>query len=284
MTNTILDLVSVTKQEGKFGVEVEVETNNDSSVLFSKVSSDLLLTHDDSLRSNYPFEAIFRNPKNLVDAIETVEKLYDLFEETNIEILDTGRSGTHVHVNVQNFTVDQVLTFAFYWYLIEPILIEYSGSVRKNSMFAVPFSESQESIEHVAMNYPLANPFYALEESLYKYSSLNFCPINRFGSIETRIWSNKKEHIITALNVLDYLTDYSLSCTNLLTISEDFSMKTPIGFAAEAIGPEFENIMSSIGNVNLSQKLRHNFNMLQPVLRQVINLQRSKESDKKKKR
>ncbi len=281
---TIREICGHKKVNGLFGVEIEIESNQ-NFLDFDYSGMGFNYTHDDSLRGRYTGELVFNKPKTLNQSKKCLSVLQEFFEEHSILIEDHGRSGTHIHVNVNDLTPAQVIMFSFYWYIVEDILIKWSGPSRQNNMFAVPFSISNEishPIEQLANYAKLgelsANHFsYLFPIDSYKYSGLNWCRLYDLGTLETRIWGPSNfDQTSKALDILYNIKQLALEGEDLLGISERYSMQSTEEFLGLVFGEHLSQILHDTGIAKpmLSSMVRDAFWRIQMCLRTCVrNLQ-----------
>ncbi len=273
---TIRERTNTGRSQGMFGVEIEVESPQD----LSKVDMSGTIwehTYDDSLRGEYSGEYIFSAPQNIRSAKTNLSEFYTRFEKAGVEILDSGRAGTHVHINMKDLTMPQVCSFAIYWYMVEDLLIKWNGPSRENNMFSVPVSLSPQVLEFIPMLYNL-NEQNKLSMYLrdyfsadyYKYSSLNWCRLWDLNTLETRIWNpSKKDKVYKGLDILKNIYELAKSEENLSGISEKYSLSGPMDFARSILGNHLETIMkdTNTNEESLKKKLRDSFWNLQICIR-----------------
>ena len=273
---TIRERTGTGRSEGMFGVEIEVESPQDLSRLDM---SDTVwqYTHDDSLRGEYSGEYVFSTPQNIRSAKANLNKFYNIFEESGVEILDSGRAGTHVHINMKDLTMHQVCSFAMYWYMVEDLLIKWNGPSRENNMFSVPVSLSPQVLEIIPKLCeirPNLNLVGYLRDHFsadyYKYSSLNWCRLWDLNTLETRIWNpSEKDKVYKGLDILKNIYELAKSEENISDISEKYSLSGPMDFAKSILGNHLETIMkdTNTDEESLKKKLRDSFWNLQICIR-----------------
>ncbi|AUV61794.1 amidoligase enzyme [Pseudomonas phage Bjorn] len=115
---------------------------------FSSTAMDVLnrhihplwrLTNDGSLR-NGGIELITNGGFGGQRLFEAFERLAAGLERVNYDA--SFRCSTHMHINMLDFTVNQVARFLLVYTACEPILFEFCGAYRKSSNFCTPVTES----------------------------------------------------------------------------------------------------------------------------------------------
>lgn len=160
------------------GLEVEVEN------IFSPPSSDniWIKSKDGSLRNNgYEFISLPTKARYVPTALTYLKK--NLYDENKPDF--SVRTSLHIHVNVQDFTLEQIKSFVLLYLCFESLLYKYVGGNRSKSIFCVPLTHSgyisrlsalfnASSFREVQFNY------------WHKYTGLNLLPVSSLGTIEFR--------------------------------------------------------------------------------------------------
>lgn len=159
------------------GIEVEVE-----NVMAIDPNIGLMLwqmKEDGSLRNNgREFVTPGAIPCSLV---EPALKL--LFNGLNPDIDFSNRTSIHVHVDVRQLTLQQIVALLLTYLTVENLLFKFVGNSRRTNIFCTPISETG-IIEGVS-----ADPkkfIHSIQNTWMKYTGLNLLPIANFGSVEFR--------------------------------------------------------------------------------------------------
>lgn len=164
------------------GIELEIEGWTD---ILKRSFGGFSFVDDGSLRSNAQgvgIEAI-----TLPVAIKHVPSLLNAFfkhfgmDERNY----SERCSTHVHFNVQPLTFEQLTTICLVYQTVERLLFGFVGNDREQSIFCVPWSQSNMSCSTVEKLYK-AGTDSSVFRSWQKYSALNLIPVPYKGTIEFR--------------------------------------------------------------------------------------------------
>lgn len=165
------------------GIEIEVE----NCLVVPGLSRMWEITEDPSLRNNgaeyrsrygtriYELWDMLRNFRDMVDTArkEHGKQFFDFSERTSI----------HVHLDVRNFTTDQLKNFIWLYILLENPLFKFADESRKHNVFCVPLRESNMlgRYEHIQS--------YLNEWS--RYCALNLQSVSKFGTVEFRHMSGR---------------------------------------------------------------------------------------------
>lgn len=136
------------------------------------------------------------------------------------------RTSVHVHINVLDLTIDNLLVMIYTYTLFEKALYKYSGN-RKQNIFCIPINNSL-IIPTIMSNY---NQFYSwltsYSESNLKYSGLNYHTLITFGTLEFRHMegNNNPLYINTWLELIVALKKYAkkTQLLDFISIIKDMS-------------------------------------------------------------
>lgn len=99
------------------------------------------------------------------------------------------RTSTHIHVNMQDATVKDIIGYIVTWAIIEPLLLRNCGPDRNGNLFCLPFSETYDFSTGVIPQWVEATQQqsggrYWIKRG--KYACLNTDPLHVFGTLEAR--------------------------------------------------------------------------------------------------
>lgn len=121
-----------------FGVEIEIEREDGfSGVDTGGLSNYGVFTEDGSLRGGIEFVSGVLTPLQ-VDAL--ADEYTEWAKDKNIQLSD--RCSTHIHMNVQDLTSDQLTSLVWLSAAVEPLLMEFSNPQRRNNTYCVPMYNS----------------------------------------------------------------------------------------------------------------------------------------------
>lgn len=167
-----------------FGVEIELEGINKHIPNLRHWNQEA----DGSLRDNGR-EFIFKQPFSLEKSEVALKELKDMFNEVNVKPKATNLTSTHIHIDVRDLTVQQLLHFVACIMVVEDDLAEASGEDRKNNYFALTTSESDHRKREL-MDVRTDEDFKMFIRNQVRtdvrYCGINFNSIHRHGSLEMR--------------------------------------------------------------------------------------------------
>lgn len=245
------------------GVEVEMEgaveplshVLNDNKWWISKT--------DSSLRDG--IEYVLHRPVKLSEFPECVDELSRGFAlmkpKTSI------RTSTHVHVNVLNKKIFEVYQAAFFYYLIEELLVLSQPKERIGNLFCLRMSDA--TVVSWTLEKSLKNRKYFrafANEDYYKYSALNLSTVSMLGTLEFRMFQAMMPDQLTKWVNLCYEIVQNGSVhhpTSMLDMYDDFPVKKFLGLML----PESSWFYKDKSEEYLNQCLRINYDRLRDLSR-----------------
>jgi hypothetical protein len=207
------------------GIEVEVENvlkiDPNVGILF------WLIKEDHSLR-NYGREFVTPGviPVSLAESA-----LKQLFGGLNSDIDFSNRTSIHVHLDMRQLTLQQIVAFLLSYTTVENLLFKFVGNSRRTNIFCVPLSETG-LMESMGVS---TNRFvYAIDNVWQKYTALNLLPLTSQGSVEFR-------HMPGTANLQQILVWLELICRLKLFVYRN----------------SFESIVDRIMGLNSNSMYRH---------------------------
>lgn len=176
----ILQLPAKRIQKGLFGVEIEVEGVN-----LPREITGWTVTEDGSLRGDESFEYVMPRPLDLKGVRNSLNALEEAYAACDSDVVESVRAGVHVHVNVQDFTVKQLFTFATCYYLLEDLLIRWCGEYREGNLFCLRTKDAEYVLFALVDAIQNKNMKYLANENI-RYASMNFNSLFKYGSLEFR--------------------------------------------------------------------------------------------------
>lgn len=195
MSNTVLDIYRMKPVKGRAvikttkvppiilnpslicGIELEIENVTDYHL--SKIPSAWRVTEDHSLRNNG--QEFISSPTEVGRLCEDLLEFFSVTEFTEDNYSD--RTSTHVHVNVQDFTKEQLQSLLVVYALVEKVLFDFVGHHRAENLYCVPLNETMLLQD---LKRTLDRVFIGERSSWEKYTALNLKPIQTQGTVEFR--------------------------------------------------------------------------------------------------
>lgn len=163
-----------------YGIELEAEDcpPNRMTQALRMVAPLYGVKQDGSLRNNgVEFVSV---PLLAEDVPMAVARLYTTREYWS----PSPRSGIHVHVNVQHWTMGQLRNMLASYAFVEPFVYKRCGEEREENVFCIPWYRAPDEAERMADMFNRGDSVFL--RTSCKYSALYCGPIRSYGSIEFR--------------------------------------------------------------------------------------------------
>ena len=169
--------VPIPSPDVAIGIELEIENWGERD----QRHPGFVFTTDGSLRNN-GIEAITK-PVRMMHAPNLLSGFFKRFEVTEDNYSE--RCSTHVHVNAQDMTLEQVATLVLLYQTLERVLFAFVGHDRDKNIFCVPWSQS--NLTYNIVNQIAYDPNYVFGKWA-KYTALNLVPLRarNQGTVEFR--------------------------------------------------------------------------------------------------
>jgi len=220
--------------KGEIGIEIELEGEN----LFLKGLGGLWnITHDGSLRGAENSELVLKQPILRSNIRQVLGHLDRHFTEENTIIKPSVRTGVHIHVNVQEMTIEQVFIFQLIWLLFEIPMVNYCGEDRAGNLFCLRSSDAEIIIEKL-QEAVVSNDLRVLYTDELRYSAMNPKALCEYGSLEFRCLKTPKKMLDISkwINLLLKIKDFSLTVDNPQDLLYRISVEGPDAIAEEVFG------------------------------------------------
>lgn len=206
---------------GMFGYELEVEGIN----LPQRVEG-WKFTKDGSLRGESA-EYVLLGPINFEELIKAFETLVEKLTKPTTKLSFSYRTSTHVHVNMLDFTKQQIQSFFYIAHLVEDVLVNYCAPIRKGNRFCLRAKDAEFKLD-VFREWLGKRGFANLSQDQLKYSAINIATLSRYGSVEFRSLHGTvdKGVIEPWLSVLKNL--YDIAAIVPIKEIEDIAKKSPM--------------------------------------------------------
>lgn len=167
--------------DGDVGLEIEVEGED-----LPRTNRDIWrMESDGSLRGN-SVEYVLAKPMSSVEKANALTYLDSKYIECGTVVHDSVRAGVHVHINVQDLTLEQMFSFIVAYIILEDILTFYCGQYRQGNLFCLRIRDADYLLYVMEK---VAKKEYDLREfnsNQLRYSAINVTSLNRYGSLEFR--------------------------------------------------------------------------------------------------
>lgn len=198
------------------GLEYEYEGVEDRT-LPNHTHAALWTYHEEGSLRDDGAEYVFTQPLFGKDAYNAIDWL--MTHAADQKWKPTMRTGIHVHIDMRDIEVVQLVGMALIYTIVEPILYRWIGDNRENSHFCVPLYKADEAL--IAASGIIANALaddkndrHSTVESagaFERYSGLNFQALQKFGSFEFRHMrtTHDKARVYNWVNIIMALKEAS---------------------------------------------------------------------------
>lgn len=232
LNSTIKDVVGRGVVGEMFGVELELEGRG---VMMDGVAAKgWKRTHDGSLRGE-SVEYVFINPCGVDAAKNRVSDLFDKFKKNDVDIKNSYRTSTHVHLNFGDKSVKQLLSFFTLFTMLEDMLERYSGEDRAGNLFCLSSRRGEAIIEVLSDCILKHQDFSMFADDRYKYAACNLSTLYKFGTAEVRTMrgADSAMQVNMWIDMLNQVYVRALQAKTPIEFIENVSILGPDGFLAD---------------------------------------------------
>lgn len=241
------------------GVEIEVEGHN---LMPPRDLHYWRIDRDGSLRGE-SCEYIFAAPLNIGKVQDAIDELLKAHKDVGTVINDSDRCGVHVHINMQDMTIQQCINIALLYFIFEEVLVRYCGEDREGNLFCLRARDAEYLISTFRKCYVGKTLHYLLNEN-FRYASLNIYAIQKYGTFEFRAFRTPTNlnDIVPWVNILSKLKKYGKGIENPRDIVERMSAIGPRAFLAEV----FEDTHKELIVPDLDQLMYRGVRLIQDIV------------------
>jgi len=216
----IQEIFKVRKRAGEVGIEIECEGQN---LMMPDLYWDAV--HDGSLRG-LSIEYVLKNPAKRKEISKVLNYLYKSWKDHGAVINDSPRTSVHIHVNVQELEVRNVIAFYCLYNILEELLVKFCGKGREGNLFCLTSTDANFALD-LLCNIVARQEWYKFKDRNFRYSAVNFNSIPKFGSLEFRTMRGTRDIALIKrwINMLLKIKDYSLQFKQPANIIEHLSAR-----------------------------------------------------------
>lgn len=235
----ILDALKVLPTAGEVGVEIEIEADNlppkEMTRVFWTVAADASLRGESC-------EYVLRKPLLVKQLPEAFDEITVAMKTSGTKVRPTYRAGVHVHVNVQDLTPKQLVTYLTAYFMLEEVFLAYCDKSRVGNHFCLRLSDASYLMDVLAEVVEKSDLSPLKSEDL-RYASLNLTSLFKYGSVEFRALESTTDFAkITAwAGALQNLKTFSQTVTSPTDLMGSASEMGFAEFAKQAFGPYYQS-------------------------------------------
>lgn len=209
--------------KGEVGIEIEVEGSN-----LPPEIAGWRRDNDGSLRGESA-EYVLERPIPRESIPEYLQRVTKAYEQYSSEINDTDRAGVHIHVNVQDMQVHQVITYICLYLLFEDMLVRFCGESRVGNLFCLRMRDAEGVLRYLEECIENRDVRLLATDNL-RYASVNVLAMHNYGSVEFRAMRTTTD--------MNLIRDWANMLLNLKDLSREFEHPRDLVEKYSALGPQ----------------------------------------------
>lgn len=239
---TLSQIFGIKPVKGTWGIEIEAEGSGMREV----ATKHWRCEDDNSLRGRWPesrAEFVLKAPIPTSDVENALVELSKALP--NAQFKFSFRTSVHVHMNVSEFTKEEVCSIVYLYLLFEEPLINYCGQSRKANRFALRLRDAEYAMECIKTMFSnVYDDWYRMPDDQMRYSSINLEAMRKYMSIEFRGMRGTmdKDVIVTWISLLNFIREYA-SKHSVQEINKQFLKHGPLYMMKEVFG-ELVNVLA----------------------------------------
>lgn len=251
----IQNLLNCPPQSGDIGLEIEME--GDSIPHRDLTPRDWRKEVDASLRGESA-EYVLRKPLSLPSTMRALGELQAVFDLNETRFKPTYRAGIHVHINVQDLTPIQLVTFICSYLMLEEVLLRFCDKSRLGNHFCLRMSDAAYSLDRF-VEFVETQDITVLNTEDLRYASLNVTSLFKYGSVEFRALEStlSAPRIQTWAGVLLHLRDYAKTINSPVDLLGQASVLGFAEYAPVILGPYYQQFQAWATEANIRQGIRN---------------------------
>lgn len=235
----IAKLIGCREQTGDIGIEIEMEADNIPRA--ETVSKHWRLEHDPSLRGESG-EFVLKKPLTTKQLDGAFAELSAAMASNNTRVRPTYRAGVHVHINVQDLTPKQLVTYIATYLMLEEVLITFCDPSRAGNHFCLRMSDASYSLD-VITSMIMSSQLNLLNTEDLRYASINVTSLFKYGSVEFRALESTTDfnRIKTWASILYTLKEFAKTVNNPTDLLGRASEQGFVPFAEQLLAPYIDH-------------------------------------------
>lgn len=251
----IKDVLACRSAPGDIGLEIEMEGSNiphkDYTPPYWRKEVDRSLRGESA-------EYVLRYPLKIEELREALDSLQATFNIHDTVFKPTYRAGIHVHINVQQLTPVQLVTFICAYFMLEEVLLRFCDKTRLGNHFCLRMSDASYSLDRL-VEFVQKQDINILNNEDLRYASLNVTSLFKYGSVEFRALESTLDfdRILNWAGVLLHLRDYAKTLSSPVDLLGQASALGFSEYAPVILGPYYETFKPWATDANICRGIRN---------------------------
>lgn len=176
-------------------------------------------------------ELVFAIPLCGYDLTKALSILKHTLDKQKYKPVVSPRCSTHIHIDVRELNFNKLLNLLIIYTIVERPLYHYCGNDRENNNFCLPFYKAESRVFNAISQKDILGTkdrLVNITSGDRRYSGLNLCSLQRFGSLEFRQLpgTTDVDKITQWINIIMCIKKAALDYTEeLQTLPVSFSEK-----------------------------------------------------------
>jgi hypothetical protein len=239
----VIDVLALKSTKGDVGIEIEMETLDFIDHGFV-VLKDWKAENDNSLKGNGT-EFVLKKPCLHSKVPELMDEFMSDLKDMDVSILPSIRAGVHIHVNMQQATIKQVVNYMLCFYAMETVLTRFCGEGREGNLFCLRARDADFSIFKLSQMISDGDILTLRDQNL-RYGALNVQSLFTFGSVEFRALATVPDlsNIVPWVDILIAVRDYAMGVDCMWDDLTHISAEGGTGWVNKVLGDELFQLIS----------------------------------------
>lgn len=223
---------------GDFGIEVEAELGAPNT-LSQLPSWDI--KGDGSLQG-YGVEFVCKQPVSRTSVENVMSEVLNVVGAAGSNpLIPSVRAGIHIHINMQNYKVKDVIKMLSVYYSMETALIRSCGPSRSGNLFCLRAQDAPAMFQLLGKGF--LNNRQTLSSNQLRYSSINVTPLAKFGTLEFRALATTPGvgKVPFWCDVLLKIREYAVNLNSAFEVAERVSGMGSEYWVKDVLGDEIFN-------------------------------------------
>lgn len=173
------------RKDGKLGIEIEVEGLNLPRPARKEFNKFWVIEHDGSLKGADNAEYVSKGALPRDGVVRALQLLNDEYVLNNSRVDESIRAGIHVHLNVQDKTPLELMTFLTTYFIMENYFVHWCGKGRVGNHFCLR-AEDAEFLVNQLVKVGQTKDWRHVNTEDVRYSAMNLLSLFKYGSVEFR--------------------------------------------------------------------------------------------------